>query len=205
MSDADNKPLKIALTGGAGSGKSAAAARFREHGIRVVDTDQLAREVVEPGSEGLAALVAAFGPRLLTDTGELHRKRMREWMLSDDAIRRQLESLLHPLIFQALEAQLAVAEGPYAIAEIPLLVESGSTDRFDRVITVEAPEDQRIARLLNRDGIDEAAARQLIATQASETERRAIADTVLENDGDLAALYRQVDGVHDSLTRANAP
>ncbi|MEA5444826.1 dephospho-CoA kinase [Gammaproteobacteria bacterium AB-CW1] len=192
-------PLWIALTGGAGSGKSAVADHLRSLGVTVVDTDQLAREVVAPGEAGLAAVVAAFGDQLLTADGELDRRRLREQILADDNTRHRLESILHPLIMERLTRQLAQAEGPYAVAEIPLLVESGQQEHFDRVITVEAPMAERIQRLMQRDQVDESAARRLIAAQADESARRAIADQVIENDQDLAALKERVEALHQEL------
>lgn len=193
------QPRRVALTGGAGSGKSAVAERLRDKGITVIDSDRIAREVVAPGEPGLVAIIDRFGDAVLTADGELDRQKMRERMLADEGARRNLEAILHPLILERLEKRLDEAEGPYAVAEIPLLVESGRPDAFDRVVTVEAPMANRLERLMQRDDIDEAAARRLITAQASEAERRRVADRVIDNDGDLAELHRRVDRLHDEL------
>lgn len=194
-----DSPWRVALTGGAGSGKSAVSARLRSHGITVVDTDQLAREVVEPGTEGLAAIVGHFGEGILGPDGRLDRRRMRQRLLDDPDARSRLESLLHPRIMQRLEEKLAVASGPYAVAEIPLLAESGHGDGFNCIVSVEAPLPERIARLTARDDISEEEARSLIHAQATESERRALADIVIENDADLATLHDRIDHLHAQL------
>ncbi|MCP1726119.1 dephospho-CoA kinase [Natronospira proteinivora] len=199
MTEAHRGPLRIALTGGAGSGKSAVARRLAESGITVIDTDTLAREVVEPGEAGLEAVVAVFGEQVLNQQGRLDRAALRDRILDSEQDRGQLEAILHPLIMDRLKSRLAQAEGPYAVAEIPLLAESGHGGQFDRIITVEAPRPLRIQRLMTRDGVDEAAAERLVAAQASETERRAIADWVIDNDGDLDQLHLQVDKLDQAL------
>lgn len=192
-------PLRVALTGGAGSGKSAVAARLQAHGITVVDTDRIAREVVEPGTEGLAAIIESFGEGVLGPDGRLDRRRMRQRLLEDPDARQLLESLLHPRIMQRLDEKLAGASGPYAVAEIPLLAESGQGDGFDCIVSVEAPRSERIARLTARDDISEAEARSLINAQATESERRALADIVIENDTDLATLHDRIDRLDTQL------
>lgn len=194
-----NSPLRVALTGGAGSGKSAVAARLRSHGITVVDTDRLAREVVEPGTDGLAAIVEHFGENVLGPDGSLDRRRMRQRLLDDPDARRHLESLLHPRIMQRLAEELAAASGPYAVAEVPLLAESGQGEGFDCIVSVEAPMAERIARLTARDGISEGEAHSLIDAQATESERRALADIVIENDTDLLTLQERVDALDREL------
>lgn len=202
MAEARRKTLKIALTGGAGSGKSAVAEQLAARGITVVDTDALAREVVAPGEAGLAAVVDAFGQQVLDDQGRLDRRALRQRILDNDADRQRLEGMLHPLIMDRLQQRLDAADGPYAVAEIPLLVEGGYGDRFDRIVTVEAATETRIRRLMERDGVDESAARQLIDAQASEADRRAIADWVIDNDGDQARLEQQVVALDRSLRQA---
>ncbi|MDQ2069493.1 dephospho-CoA kinase [Natronospira bacteriovora] len=198
-------PFKVALTGGAGSGKSAVAARLREKGVTVIDTDQLARTVVAPGSEGLEAVVGAFGSDVLDDDGQLDRRRLRERILGDASSRRQLEAILHPRIMAALASAMEAADGAYVVAEIPLLVESGHAGSFDHVVTVEAPMATRLKRMMARDGVTEPAARALIDAQASTEQRCAIADSVIENDGTLAALNEQVDALHHRLVQLGAP
>jgi dephospho-CoA kinase len=194
-----HRPLRIALTGGAGSGKSAVASRLRDKGVTVVDTDRIAREVVRPGTEGLAAMVAHFGEDILDADGELDRRRMRQRLLNDPDAKRQLESILHPRIMQELADRLAKGSGPYVVAEIPLLAESGRGDDFDLVITVEAPMTDRLARLQERDDISPSDARSLVDAQASEADRRSLADIVVDNDADLATLNLRVDRLDAEL------
>lgn len=188
--------LRIALTGGIASGKSAAAAAFRALGVPVVDTDRIAREVVAPGQPGLAALVAAFGTGILEETGELDRSRMRERIFSDAAARRRVNLLLHPLILQRVAGELATLDAPYAIVEIPLLAESGRHTDFDRVLVIDAPKEMQVQRLQQRDDMNPAQTGAALAAQAPRAQRLAIADDVIENTGDLAALQSAVATLH---------
>jgi dephospho-CoA kinase len=180
----------IALTGGIASGKSEVERRFRALGVTVADADQASRDVVARGSEGLAEVVAAFGATALDGNGDLDRPAMRRLVFNDDAARHRLEAIVHPRVRLALRAACADATGPYAIAAIPLLAEGGpATYRWlDRVLVVDVPVEVQLARLLQRDGIDEALAWKMIHAQASRDARLAIADDVIVNDGPLEAL-----------------
>lgn len=191
-----HRPLLIGLTGGIASGKSAVAERFAQLGVDVVDTDALAREVVAPGSDGLAALVAAFGAGILGEGGGLDRARMRARVFDDEAARRRLETILHPRI-EALAMQRAHASrAPYVVLVIPLLVESGWDTMVDRVLVVDAPEAVQVRRLVARDGGDDAQARAILAAQAPRDRRLAVADDVIDNRGPATELDAHVARLH---------
>lgn len=186
--------LLVGLTGGIGAGKSAVAARLAELGALVIDSDRLARAVVAPGTDGLAEVVAQFGAGVLTSGGELDRTALAGLVFGDDAKRRALEQIVHPRV-RARAAELAAAAPPDAVVvnDVPLLVESGLAESFDLVIVVEAPVPVRVARLTQDRGLDEAQARSRIAAQASDEQRRAVADVVIINDGSLEDLRAAVD------------
>ncbi|HEY4292543.1 dephospho-CoA kinase [Luteibacter sp.] len=179
----------VALTGGVASGKSAVERRFEALGIRAYDADVAARAVVEPGSEALAEVARTFGANALDDEGRLDRAAMRQRVFEDPSARIALESILHPRIRAWLHDAVTADQGPYCILSIPLLVENRAHYAWvDRVLVVDAPEAVRIERLTRRDGIDAALAAKMIAAQASREARLAIADDVIVNDGDEAAL-----------------
>ena len=193
----------IAITGGVASGKSSVDRLFHALGIVVADADLAARDAVAPGSEGLAEVVALFGAGVLGGDGQLDRPAMRRRVFADTDARKRLEAIVHPRVRQALRDACQAAPGPYVIASIPLLAEGGGRDTYPwlhRILVVDVPESVQLARLLLRDGIDEALARTMIAAQASRRERIAIADDVLVNDGRLDALPSQVQAL-DRLYR----
>jgi len=180
----------IGLTGGVASGKSALAARFSSLGAFVCDADQAAREAVAAGSPGLAEIVVAFGAGVLDATGQLDRTAMRQRIFADAGVRKTLESIVHPRVRAAMHAACRSADAAYAIAVIPLLAESGRAafPWLQRVLLVDAPVERQLARLLDRDGIDESLVRQMLSAQASRGQRRALADDIVVNDGPLQAL-----------------
>ncbi|QDE38781.1 dephospho-CoA kinase [Luteibacter pinisoli] len=187
----------VALTGGVAAGKSAVERQFEGLGVRAYDADVAARAVVEPGSDALTEVARAFGADALDAKGRLDRAAMRQRVFADPGARTRLEGILHPRIRAWLRDAAAADTGPYCILSIPLLVENHAHYRWvDRVLVVDAPEELRIARLTQRDGIDEALARTMIAAQASREARLAIADDVIENAGDEAALAVQVQRMH---------
>ena len=186
----------VGLTGGIASGKSAAADAFARRGITVVDTDRIARQVVEPGTPGLAALVREFGPDILDADGRLDRGRLRQQVFQDAAARRRLERLLHPLIREEALRQSRAAPSPYAVLVVPLLVESGWDTLVDRVLVVDLPEAEQLRRLLRRDALDRATAEAMVAAQASRARRLQAADDVIENSGSQADLDRAVERLH---------
>ena len=189
--------LRIGLTGGIASGKSAAAAVFAELGVPVIDSDVIAREVVAPGSHGLAAIRARFGEGVLQADGQLDRRALRAQVFADPTARRELEALTHPLIRERMAAQSAAAGGPYQIHAIPLLVEGGARrPGIDRVLVIDCPEEIQVQRVMARDRADEAGARAVLAAQASRAQRLAAADDVIVNDQGLETLREAVVTLH---------
>ena len=196
--------LRIGLTGGIASGKSTVSRLFAALGVPVIDSDEIAREVVAPGTPGLAAIAARFGAGVLQPDGSLDRRRLREIVFADPAARRDLEAITHPAIREAMDQRSARAGGDYQILAIPLLVEGGggARGRVDRVLVVDCDEDLQVRRVMARDGSTEAQARAVLAAQASRAQRRAAADDVIVNDGGLAALRDQVAALHERYRAA---
>ncbi|MGY2002931.1 dephospho-CoA kinase [Blastococcus sp. SYSU DS1024] len=185
--------LRIGLTGGIGSGKSTVARLLAERGAVVVDADRIAREVLEPGTPGLAAVAAAFGDGVLAADGSLDRAALAAIVFSDEEARRRLDALVHPMVRQRSAELVATApDDAVVVNDVPLLVETGQAGTYDLVVVVEADLATRIARLVGR-GLTETDARARIATQASDEQRRAVADVVLDNSGPLERLAEQVD------------
>lgn len=189
--------MVVALTGGVAAGKTAVARRFEALGVQVHDADLAAREVIEPGTSGLAEIVAAFGAGALDSSGRLDRAAMRRRVFSDPQARHMLEAIVHPRVRQWLHDRAMAERGPYGLLAIPLLVENIEHYRWiDRVLLVDAPEATQIARLTARDGIDETLARRMLANQARRNERLALADDVIDNSGDETALDQAVAELH---------
>jgi dephospho-CoA kinase len=187
----------VALTGGVAAGKSAVERGFEALGVHAYDADVAARAVVEPGSEALAEVARVFGAEALDAEGRLDRAAMRQRVFADPSARTTLEGILHPRIRTWLRDAVAADRGPYCMLSIPLLVENHAHYAWvDRILVVDAPEAVRIARLIKRDGVDEALARQMIAAQASREARLAIADDVIVNDGGVEELAGQVERLH---------
>lgn len=192
----------VGLTGGIGSGKSTVARMFAELGVPIVDADQVARVVVEPGTVGLAKVVEAFGDGVLDAEGRLDRAALGERVFGDEAARKRLEGILHPLIGAWSMERLMVLsrEGhPYALYEAALLVENGSHRTMSALIVVAVDEATQIERVQTRDGLDEAAARARIAAQLPLAEKVAVADYVVHNDRSLEETRAQVDAIHREL------
>src|SRR5277367_712112 len=171
--------LRIGLTGGIASGKSAVAERFTELGVPVIDADAAARAVVVPGTPGFAQVIERFGAGIIAPTGELDRRALRDLVFSDPGARRDLEGILHPLIRAEMERSAWSATGPYLVMAIPLLVEGGSLDRVDRILVVDVDEALQRQRLMARDGGSSEQAAAMVASQASRGARLAAADDVL--------------------------
>lgn len=193
--------LTIGLTGGIGSGKSAAAACFTGLGIDVVDADWAARVVVQPGQPALAQIAAHFGAGILLESGELDRAQLRAVVFGNTAEREWLEQLLHPLIREEILRALKTSSGPYAVLESPLLIESGQYKLVDRVCVVDLPEALQLERASARDRSDPEQIRRIMAAQLSREERLEKADDVLDNSGDLASLKTQVETLHRKYIR----
>ena len=188
--------LTVGLTGGIASGKSTVANMFADHGIAIVDTDLIARELVLPGTPALAELEALFGDAVLLADGSLDRGALREIVFADAAKREQLEGVLHPGIREESVRQAASADSPYCVIVVPLLVDSPMREHMDRVLVVDCDEGVQMQRLLQRDAESEPQARRMIAAQASREDRLAIADDVIMNDGSVEETRRQVDSLH---------
>ncbi len=190
--------LVVGLTGGIGSGKSAVGAVFASLGIPVLDADLIAREVVQPGSEGLAAVVTAFGESILGDDASLDRARMRERIFTEPAARKSLESILHPRIRTEIVRRLQGLSADYAVVIIPLLLETGQADLVDRVLVVDCPEALQIERATRRDAVDPRQVQAIVEAQCPRTERLSAADDIIDNRGDLNRLTRQVKKLHET-------
>ena len=190
--------LTVALTGGIGSGKSIAGEMFELIGATVVDSDQLARDVVERGTEGFDELVATFGDEILTN-GDLDRRKLGDIVFGNPDLRVKLEELIHPRVRLAFEQVVeAASPGDVIINEIPLLVETNGSDRFDLVVVVTSPLELRKQRLLQK-GLKGYEIEKRIAAQVSDEERQAIADYVIVNDGDADRLLRQVENLYEDI------
>jgi len=196
MTTPPSKPWILGLTGGIGSGKSAAAEHFAALGVHVVDADHAARWVVEPGSPALAQIAEHFGEGVLHDDGQLDRGALRSLIFADPEQRRWLESLLHPLIREAIACNLQRAQSAYAILVSPLLIESGQYTTTQRVLVIDAPQALQIQRTLMRDNTSEQQVQAILKAQASREDRLRHADDVLVNDADLQTLQTEVERLH---------
>ena len=185
--------MRVGLTGGIGSGKSTVAAWLAAHGAMIIDADQVAREVVAPGTPGFDKVVAVFGDAVVTPDGALDRQALAAIVFGDIVHRTQLNAIVHPLVGERV-AELSAAAPPDAIVvyDVPLLVENNMASGFDKVVVVEAPGDLRIARLVER-GMPEADAHERMRAQATDEQRRAVADEVIVNDGTQEDLAERVD------------
>lgn len=190
------RPYVVALTGGIASGKTAVSDRLAELGAAVVDTDVIARQVVEPGSSTLMALAAAFGRDVLTDQGTLDRRKMRELIFSNPAKRETLESILHPAIAEEAERQIQEKSSLYCVLVVPLLVESGLFEWANRVLVVDVSQETQIQRVTARDNISREQALNILNAQTSREARLAVADDVVENNGSLTELDQAVRTLH---------
>ena len=189
--------LVIGLTGGIGSGKSAAAARFEALGAHVIDTDAIAHELTAPGGLAMPQIQAAFGPEVVTPDGAMDRVAMRKRVFENSAERAQLEHILHPMIRAETLRRCVQSAAPYQILMVPLLIETGAyRDHISRIVVVDCPEGQQIERVRRRSGLDEALIRAIMNTQVSREKRLAAADDVIDNSGDLAQLHQIVDALH---------
>lgn len=194
--------LLVGLTGGIASGKTLVSDYFKSLGVPVLDADVLAREVVEPGSKGLNALIRFFTTAILTPNGELDRAALRRIVFANPSDREFLDKTLHPLIRELSDEKIQRARDDnhaYLIYAVPLLVETDQQDRFDRIVVVDVPRETQLLRLLKRDNSNEAEANAILDAQASREERLAIADTVIDNTGSVETTYKQINELHTSL------
>jgi dephospho-CoA kinase len=193
---ASGTPMRVALTGGIASGKSTVASLFAELGVPIVDMDEIAREVVAPGSALLAQVIERFGPSVRAADGSLERRALREIIFREASARTGLEALLHPAIRARAAQREAAARGPYVITVIPLLAETERAGDYDRVLLVDCEERTQRERLAQRDGSSAATIEAALGAQASRAERRALANDVIVNDGALATLESRVRELH---------
>lgn len=187
--------LRVGLTGGIGAGKSTVADLFKRHGVPIIDADALAHAAMAPDGGAYADIIAAFGRDIVRPDGALDRARLRARVFSDAAQRSRLEGLVHPMVRAAIRTELARLDAPYVILMIPLLVESGQDDLVDRVLVIDSDEAPRVQRVRAR-GLEEREIRAIMAAQATPAQRLARADDVIENNGDLERLARDVDALH---------
>jgi dephospho-CoA kinase len=197
--------VRVGLTGGIASGKSLVATELAARGAIVIDADVLAREVVEPGTPGLAAVIERFGTQVLTDDGRLNRARLAEIVFADPAARRDLERIVHPAV-RARAAELERGAGTAAVVVhvIPLLVETSQQQDFDLVVTVDVDHEKQIERLMTRNGYSRAEAESRIAAQASSEDRKRAADVVVDNSGSIAQLRDRIEALWAVLTSTGA-
>ncbi len=191
------KRFVVGLTGGIGSGKSAASARFETHGITVVDADQASRTVVQPGQPALALIAEHFGVGILDASGALDRAQLRQKIFADPAERQWLEALLHPRITIEIFRSLQAATSPYALLVSPLLLEAKQDTLSQRVVVVDVDETTQLTRTMSRDANSEQQVRAIMAAQIGRAERLARAQDVIRNEGSLEDLHRQVDALHE--------
>ncbi len=187
----------VGLTGGIGSGKSAAASLFEEFGAARVDTDAIARELTAPDGAAIEPIRATFGDEAVDAHGALDRAAMRRRVFADAQAKSRLEAILHPMIRAEADRRSAAARAPYVVLEVPLLLESGGyRSRVQRVVVVDCPEEVQVARVMSRNGLTADEARAIMAAQVGRERRLAAADDVIDNGGDLAALRPQIEALH---------
>ena len=192
--------LRIGLTGGIGSGKSTVANLFKALGVPVIDADVIAHRLTQPGEPATQKILAVFGQEFAEGNG-INRKRLAQRVFSNPLDRERLEAILHPLVRAAMQQEVQTLQAPYCLLVIPLLIEAGQRDLVDRVLVVEAGDSIRVRRVQARDGRSEAEIHAIQENQASRAARRAAADDVIQNDGDLAELSKQVAALHAAYLR----
>lgn len=196
--------LTVGLTGGIGCGKSTAVDAFRVLGIPIIDADTIARELVGAGKPALKRIISEFGEDMCLENGKLDRARLRKWVFADEKALQTLETIIHPGVRLAIEQQLDTLSqqpqaNPYVIVDVPLLVEKGYDDLFDRIVVVDCLPEQQKERIRQRDGLDQSTLDAIIKTQASREERLSHATDVLDNTGEPAKLQSQIAALHESL------
>ncbi|MFQ3198517.1 MAG: dephospho-CoA kinase [Paraglaciecola sp.] len=191
----------VGLSGGIGSGKTTVSNMFAKLGVAIIDADVIARQVVEPNSPALKAIIDNFGPQLLDPDGNLDRRKLREIVFSQPEAKNWLNALLHPLIRQQIQQQTDQATSLYCMLSVPLLVENKSYKNVDRVVIVDVPENLQLSRSINRDGANETQINAIMAAQATRQQRLEVADDVIDNSGDEAALFPQVYQLHQRYVK----
>ncbi|MDY6926800.1 MAG: dephospho-CoA kinase [Pseudomonadota bacterium] len=204
----DKRPFLVGVTGGIGSGKTLVTDTFANSGIEVVDADIVARDVVAPGSPGLAAITAHFGDAILTSQGDLNRAALRELVFTNEEQKQWLNACLHPRIREAMADAISNIRSEYGVLAVPLLIENGMQEMVDRIAVVDCPESVQLQRALTRDGSSEAAIKGIMAAQVSRENRLAEADDVIDNSQDKQYTIAQVKQLHEQyldMVRAITP
>ena len=199
-----SKPFVVGLTGGIGSGKSAVSDLFAQQGIDIVDADVVARQVVEPGTPALLAIIDHFGEAIVTDNGTLNRPALRKRVFENDLDKQWLNALLHPAIRAEMQTQLEVATSPYVVFSVPLLIENGLDSMADTVLVVDCSEETQLARATRRDGSNIETIKSIMASQATRQQRLEKAQNVIDNNGELSALPPQVKSLHQQYMQQSA-
>ncbi|NOZ10657.1 MAG: dephospho-CoA kinase [Gammaproteobacteria bacterium] len=188
--------IKIGLTGGIASGKTTVANLFHELGVPVIDADEISHRITEPGHRAYSEIITQFGDEILLSDDCIDRAKLRDKIFKDDAARSQLESILHPMIMADMLTQVAALDAPYCILVIPLLLEAHQHDLVDRILVIDADRKHQLARLVQRDGIDEEHGHRILAAQISRSKRLAAADDVIDNNDDPSELATRVEELH---------
>lgn len=192
----ENLMFVVGLTGGIGSGKSAATEYLANQGITIVDADLASRLVVEPGQPALKAIAERFGPTMVTETGQLDRRALREVVFADEQARKDLEAITHPAIGEEILRQIQASQSPYTVLVSPLLLETTQKALVNRVLVIDATAEQQLARTTERDQVPSSQVEAIMKAQMARTDRLALADDVIENHGSLDALHGQLDTLH---------
>ncbi|HEC13098.1 MAG TPA: dephospho-CoA kinase [Acidiferrobacteraceae bacterium] len=190
--------IKIGLTGGIASGKTTVANLFRDLGVPIIDADEISHRITEPGHRAYSKIIALFGDEVLLSDDLIDRAKLRDKIFKDDAARKQLESILHPMIMADMLTQVAALDAPYCILVIPLLLEANQHELVDRILVIDADKKHQLARLVQRDGIAEEHGHRILAAQISRAERLAAADDIIDNNNDPSVLAARVNELHKS-------
>ena len=195
------QPLRVGLTGGIGSGKTTVKNFFDELGVPTIDADEISHRITKPGQTAFNEVVALFGEECLDETGNLDRRRLRELIFSEPALKKKLEAIIHPRVRAHIRDFINRVDYPYCIISIPLLLETGAQSTVDRVLVVDAPEELQVARVGRRDKAEERQTRSIIRSQAGRAERQRAAHDIIVNDGNISDLKIRVENLHDSYMK----